>query len=107
MARWPSIGESAVRSIPPAWLQRVGLIAGTEIIKRAGEEHEQLVSVQSDLNTATKIQQSKLVTNFIFAHVLRRLDICAAHPVPFLFEEFTQMAADETARASHEDFDRP
>ncbi|HEY6192366.1 MAG TPA: SpoIIE family protein phosphatase [Bacteroidota bacterium] len=35
-----------------------------EIIKRAGEEHEQLVSVQSDLNTATKIQQSILPRTF-------------------------------------------
>ena len=34
-----------------------------EIIKRAGEEHEQLVSVQSDLN-ATKIQQSILPRTF-------------------------------------------
>ena len=35
-----------------------------EIIKRPGEEHEQLVSVQSDLNIATKIQQSILPRTF-------------------------------------------
>src|ERR1041384_186814 len=39
-------------------------IAQLEVIKRAVEEHEQLVSVRSDLTVATKIQQSILPNTF-------------------------------------------